>query len=46
MTRRYARWVAFTLLLGGCGGSTENEFNKGVEFSDREDWAAAGWSAP
>ncbi len=48
MTRRYARWVAVTLLLvAGCGDSPRTpipaitEYNKGVHFADREDWDTA-----
>jgi len=57
MTRRYAKWVAFTLLLvSGCGDSPAPEtpvakpdptslamieYNKGVDFYDKEDWDTA-----
>ena len=47
MMRRYARWVAITLLLGGCGDSPRTqtlaitEYNKGGHFAEREDWDTA-----
>jgi len=49
MMRRYARWVALTLLLVVAAGCPElnsenraiTEFNKGDVFSQREDWDAA-----
>ena len=44
MTRRFSVLIAFTLLLavlGGCGDTAGNEFNKGRGFAEREDWDTA-----